>query len=174
MVKNMPATWETQVRSLSREDPPGEGNNNPLRYSCLENPMARGAWRATVHGVAKSRTRLSDWRFHRISVRALIELTSSDLFPEHQTSPHWGSCESLRLNLFKVPQSPVSSSVPSFFIHWSQKRRTWCRPGFFCVSPSIVPSLVGFSSRLSQLQAHLLVLLIPLLSFFFNWFMFLC
>ena len=32
---------------------PGEGNGNPLQYSCLENPMNRGAWRATVHGVAK-------------------------------------------------------------------------------------------------------------------------
>ena len=37
---------------------PGEGNGNPLQYSCLENPMDRGAWWATVHGVAKSRTRL--------------------------------------------------------------------------------------------------------------------
>ena len=33
---------------------PGEENGNPLQYSCLENPMDRGAWRATVHGVAKS------------------------------------------------------------------------------------------------------------------------
>ena len=38
---------------------PGEGNGNPLQYSRLENPMDRGAWRATVHGVAKSQTRLS-------------------------------------------------------------------------------------------------------------------
>ena len=35
---------------------PGEGNGNPLQYSCLENPMDEGAWEATVHGVAKSRT----------------------------------------------------------------------------------------------------------------------
>ena len=35
---------------------PGVGNNKPLQYSCLENPMDRGAWRATVHGVAKSWT----------------------------------------------------------------------------------------------------------------------
>ena len=35
---------------------PGEGNGNPLQYSCLENPMDRGAWRATVHGIAKSQT----------------------------------------------------------------------------------------------------------------------
>ena len=38
---------------------PGEGNGNPLQYSCLENPTGRGAWSATVHGVAKSRTWLS-------------------------------------------------------------------------------------------------------------------
>ena len=38
----------------------GEGHGNPLQYSCLENPMDRGAWRATVHGVTKSQTQLSD------------------------------------------------------------------------------------------------------------------
>ena len=38
----------------------GEGNGNPLQYSCLENPVDRGAWRATVHGVARSRTQLND------------------------------------------------------------------------------------------------------------------
>ena len=42
---------------------PGEGNGNPLQYSCLENPMDAGAWWATVHGVAKSRTRLSYFTF---------------------------------------------------------------------------------------------------------------
>ena len=39
---------------------PGEGNGNPLQYSCLENPMNRGAWWAAVHGVTKSRAQLSD------------------------------------------------------------------------------------------------------------------
>ena len=39
----------------------GEGNGNPLQYSCLENPMDRWAWWAAVHGVARSRTRLSDF-----------------------------------------------------------------------------------------------------------------
>ena len=37
----------------------GGGNANPLQYSCLRNPMSRGAWQATVHGVAKSQTQLS-------------------------------------------------------------------------------------------------------------------
>ena len=41
----------------------GEGNGNPLQYSCLENPMDRGAWKAAVHGVAKGRTQLSDFTF---------------------------------------------------------------------------------------------------------------
>ena len=41
----------------------GEGNGAPLQYSCLENPMDGGTWWAEVHGVAKSRTRLSDFPF---------------------------------------------------------------------------------------------------------------
>ena len=53
-VKNLPAVQETWVQSLGREDP--LENGNPLQYSCLENPMDRGAWWATVHGVAKSWT----------------------------------------------------------------------------------------------------------------------
>ena len=40
---------------------PGKGNGNPLQYSCLESPMDGGAWWTTAHGVAKSRTRLSDF-----------------------------------------------------------------------------------------------------------------
>ena len=60
-LKWLPAMRETWVWSLGWEDSPGEGNGNPLQYSCLENPMYGGAWWATVHGVAKSQTRLSDF-----------------------------------------------------------------------------------------------------------------
>ena len=42
---------------------PGEGNGNPLQYSCLGNPTDGGAWQVTVHGVAKSWTQLSDFPF---------------------------------------------------------------------------------------------------------------
>ena len=49
-----------QVRSLSREGSPGEGNGNPLQYSCLETPMDRGAWQALVHRVTKSQTQLKE------------------------------------------------------------------------------------------------------------------
>ena len=55
-VKNLLAVQEMQVQSLGQEDAPGGGHGNPLQYSCLENPMDRGAWRATVHGVSKSQT----------------------------------------------------------------------------------------------------------------------
>ena len=49
--------------TLGQEDPLEKENGNPLQYSCLENPRDGGAWRATVHKVAKSRTRLSDLTF---------------------------------------------------------------------------------------------------------------
>ena len=62
MVKNLPAdTGDARDAGLisGSEISPGEGNGNPFHYSCLENSMYRGAWQATVHGVAKSQTRLS-------------------------------------------------------------------------------------------------------------------
>ena len=60
-VKNLPATQEMQanvsfIPGLGRSSEGGHGN--PLQYSCLENPMDRGAWRSTVHGVTQSQTRL--------------------------------------------------------------------------------------------------------------------
>ena len=64
MVKNPPAVQETWIRSLGGEDPLEKGIGNPLQYSCLENPMDRGAWQATVHVLQKSRTRLSEGHFH--------------------------------------------------------------------------------------------------------------
>ena len=57
----MPGMWETRVRSLGREEPLEKENGNPLQCCCLESPVDRGAWEATVHGVAKSLTRLSDF-----------------------------------------------------------------------------------------------------------------
>ena len=63
VVKNMSANARDAkdlglILGLGRS--PGEGHGNPLQYSCLENPMDRGAWRATVHAVAKSQTQLSN------------------------------------------------------------------------------------------------------------------
>ena len=66
MVNYLPAVW-VGIPGLGRY--PGEGNGNPLQYSCLENSMDRGAWWATVHGVAKSRTQLSN--FTTITIHVL-------------------------------------------------------------------------------------------------------
>ena len=60
VVKTPPANAEDVGSIPGSGRSPGEGNGTPLQYSCLENPMDRGAWQATVHGVAKSWTRLSD------------------------------------------------------------------------------------------------------------------
>ena len=70
MGQGFPGGSEVKASAWNAGDPgsipglersPGEGNGNPLQYSCLENPMEGGAWQATVHGVTKSWTRLSDF-----------------------------------------------------------------------------------------------------------------
>jgi len=58
MVKNPPANAGDVGWIPGSGRSPGEGNDNPLQYSCLENPMDRGVWQATVLGIAKSWTRL--------------------------------------------------------------------------------------------------------------------
>ena len=62
---------QTSLPSLTSYFITGEGNGNPLQYSCLENPMDRGAWRAMVHGVAESQRSMKQRLFHSPS-------------PEHQ------------------------------------------------------------------------------------------
>ena len=51
---------------------PGEGNGNPLQYSCLKNPMDRGAWQGTIHGVAKSQTQLATNTHTRVCVHVCV------------------------------------------------------------------------------------------------------
>jgi len=63
VVKNLPAsTGDTGDEGLISGSgrSPGEGNGNPLQFSCLGNSVDRGAWQTTVHGVAKSQTQLSN------------------------------------------------------------------------------------------------------------------
>ena len=79
---------------------PGEGNGTPLQYSCLENPTDGGAWWATVHGVAHSRTRLSD------SATAAAALVPVKL------SSHAHSSSSSRLIQFSFIWRSMSSSPP--------------------------------------------------------------
>ena len=74
----------------------GEGNGTPLQYSCLENPMDGGPWQAAVHGVAKSRTRLSDFTFtfHFSALEKKWQPTPVFLPGESQG---WGSLVGCRL-----------------------------------------------------------------------------
>ena len=74
--------------------PLGEGNGTPLQYSCLENPMDGGAWWAAVHGVSKSRTRLSDFIFTFMHWRRKWQPTPVFLPGESQG---WGSLVGCRL-----------------------------------------------------------------------------
>ena len=70
------------VQSLGQEDPPGNGN--PLQYSCLENPMDRGAWQATVHRIAQSQTRLK-----RLSTARAFRAIYDSAFPlEKEMATH--------------------------------------------------------------------------------------
>ena len=75
------AQSQTQLNRLSMHTCIGEGNGNPLQYSCLENPRNRGVWRAAVYGVAQSQTRLK--RFS----------SSSSSCPSVHASKQWTSGE---------------------------------------------------------------------------------
>ena len=60
-IKCLSAMRETWVQTPQSGRSPGEGNGNPLQYSCLENPIDRGAGQATVHGISESQTQLCNW-----------------------------------------------------------------------------------------------------------------
>ena len=78
----------------------GEGNDTPLQYSCLENLMDRGAWWAAVHGVAKSRTRLSDFTF---------------TFPFHALEKEMATHSSVLA--WRIPGTGEPSGLPSMGLH---------------------------------------------------------
>ena len=75
---------------------PGEGNGNPLQYSCLQNPIDGGAWKATDHGVTNSWTRLSDFTFFNL---------------------HRYMCESEVAQLCSTFRNPMDCSLPGSSIH---------------------------------------------------------
>ena len=130
VVKNLPAN-EGDIRdkgSIPRsERSPGGGHGNPLQYSCLENPMDRGAWRATVHRVARSQTRLKRlstaqkkpasetvWMeagfLHPVpSLTTLVKLTSSNLT----------CCEETQQYLMHHLSWPLTARWWLLFYFWS-------------------------------------------------------
>ena len=107
---------------------PGEGNGNPLQYSCLENPMDGGAWWATVHGVAKSQTRLSDFTFtfrqqlwcncHCLTPSGKIKKAPASKLAkwmqQHGRKPWMDKSRTLRLH--PSPHSPVTTRNNTFLM----------------------------------------------------------
>ena len=106
MIKNPPAnaggTRDVgSVPALGRS--PGEGHGNPLQYSCLENPMDRGAWWVTIHGVEKSRAQMKQF-----SIVACV--SSAKKMP---TDSSRTLVEKKKLNLLSVQFSSVAQSCPT-------------------------------------------------------------
>ena len=102
--------WKTWVRFLGWEDPPGGGHGNSLQYSCLKSPMDRGAWRATVHRVPKSRTQLK-----QVSTRVVAVVTTPFqiwVLPcgSKKDLPVWAECSE------HAVWGRRSRSLPSWFL----------------------------------------------------------
>ena len=118
---------ETRVQSLGWEDSPGEGNGNPLQYSCLENPMERGAWWVTVHGVAKSHTHTHTQR--KQNTLGFRELHINLLDLSTNAGPTWPLQRKRSLNrMFKKPQGSM----------WFQSWGSWAVSASWCWSDLLV------------------------------------
>ena len=112
----------------------GEGNGTPLQYSCLENPMDRGAWWATVHGVAKSQARLSDFPF-TFHFHALEKEMAT-----HSSVLAW-----------RIPGTAEPGGLPSMGLH----SRTWLKR----LSSSSSSYVFLLYSKVNQLYAYIPFLL---------------
>ena len=112
IVKCLPATRETWVWSLGWEDSPGEGNGNPLQYSCLENPMDGEAWWATVHGVTKSQTWLSNFTSLHIYTCVYIHThthTHTYIYIHTHTVGHYSAIKRNEIMLFAATWMDLES-----------------------------------------------------------------
>ena len=108
VVKNLPAMWETWVRSLGWEDPL---EKEMVAYSStLENSMDGGAWWATLHGVAKSQTRLSNFIGSLLSPEPSLVWLYLHLFPRSRTGSWLSFFHFIPPNIFLFPllQKPDS------------------------------------------------------------------
>ena len=104
----------------------GEGNSTPLQYSCLENPMDGGPWWATVHGVAKSQTRLSDitftFHFHHWG-RNGNPLQCSCLENPRDGGAWWASIYGVVQSRTRLKQLSSSSSSRTPVLFWIKVMR---------------------------------------------------
>ena len=123
---------------------PGERNGNPLQYSCLENFMDGGAWQATVHGVAKSRTRLSNFTGHH-SVNLPLQVLRAP-FPLPQLPRPFCCCCYCCLAFRSVP------SLPTLALRWFSevKCQSLSRVRLFSTPWTVAcqaPPSMGFSKQ---------------------------
>ena len=125
MVKNLPANAggardTGSISGLGRS--PGEGNGNPLQYSCLENSVNRGAWHAIAHGVTKSRTQVSThtliffYFLHLLLVGGLVTKSRPTLWDPMNCSPPVSS-------LLGTSQARILEWVASSFSRRSSQPR---------------------------------------------------
>ena len=137
VVKNPPAnrgdTGDAGSITGSRRSPRG-GNGNPLQYSCLENPMGRGAWWATVRGVAEeldTTERLSSWR------STPRQSTCSLEFPCEGLTTWSACCQISSLGLTRKKRELISSTVQT-----NKRSAPWSQPELdHNISPSLNLSL---------------------------------
>ena len=134
--------------------PPGEGNGTPLQYSCLENPIGRGAWWAAVHGVAKSRTRLSDFTFtfHFHALEREMAPHSSVLAWRIPWTEEPGRLQSMGWR--RVGHNWATSLSLFTFMHW---RRKWqptpvFLPGEFQGQGAWWAAIYGVAQSLTRLK----------------------
>ena len=109
----------------------GEGNGTPLQYSCLESPMNGGAWWAAVHGVAKSRTRLSDFTFtfHFHALEKEMATHSSVLAWRIPGTGEPGGLPSMRSHGVGHDWSDLAAAAEIIILSEVRKRKTntiWC------------------------------------------------
>ena len=101
VVKNLPANAGDAGSIPGSGRSPGGGNGSPLQYSCLGNAMDSGAWRATVHGVAKSWRQLSTQEYTSVNC---FSLKSLDHKGTEMTEAGWG----FGTNRTEIPRGPLS------------------------------------------------------------------
>ena len=122
VVKNLPTNSgdirdEGSIPGLGRS--PGEGNGNPLQYSCLENPMDRGTWRATVHRVSQSQTRLKQLGMHTHTLIIIAPDKKSVAFQARMRSLNCFKsqfCSKSSPKMSKVKWQLVEKYFPSFLL----------------------------------------------------------
>ena len=111
---------------------PEGGNSNPLQYSCMENPMGRGAWQAIVHRIAKSRTRLNTHALSSVQSFCRVQLFAIPWISAHQASLSITNSQSLPKLM------SIESVMPSNHL-------ILCHP--LLLLPSIFPNIMVFSNE---------------------------